>query len=79
MKLQEKQMIHGFAVDRSRYVPELHSQAYELHHVQSGARLLYIQNDDDNKVFSISFRTNACIVTPPYVLSDIKAICSVFG
>ncbi len=57
MKLQEKQMIHGFAVDRSRYVPELHSQAYELHHVQSGARLLYIQNDDDNKVFSISFRT----------------------
>ena len=51
MKLQEKQMIHGFAVDRSRYVPELHSQAYELHHVQSGARLLYIQNDDDNKVF----------------------------
>ena len=35
MKLQEKQMIHGFAVDRSRYVPELHSQAYELHHVRS--------------------------------------------
>ena len=57
MKLQEKQTIHGFAVDRSRYVPELHSQAYELHHIQSGARLLYIQNDDDNKVFSISFRT----------------------
>ena len=57
MKLQEKQMIHGFAVDRSRYIPELHNQAYELHHVQSGARLLYIQNDDDNKVFSISFRT----------------------
>lgn len=51
MKLQEKQTIHGFAVDRSRYVPELHSQAYELHHIQSGARLLYIQNDDDNKVF----------------------------
>lgn len=28
-----------------------------MHHIQSGARLLYIQNDDDNKVFSISFRT----------------------
>ena len=57
MKLEEKQTLHGFAVDRSRYVPELHSQAYEMHHIQSGARLLYIQNDDDNKVFSISFRT----------------------
>ena len=57
MKLQEKQKIHGFTVERSQYVPELHSQAYELHHDQSGARLLYIENDDDNKVFSISFRT----------------------
>ena len=40
MKLQEKQKIHGFTVERSQYVPELHSQAYELHHDQSGARLL---------------------------------------
>ena len=57
MKLQEKQKIHGFTVERSQYVPELHSQAYELHHDQSGARLLYIENDDDNKVFSISFQS----------------------
>lgn len=50
-------MIHGFQVDRAVYVKELDSQAYEMRHVQSGARLLYIQNEDDNKVFSISFRT----------------------
>lgn len=50
-------MVHGFQVDRAVYVKELDSQAYEMRHVQSGARLLYIQNEDDNKVFSISFRT----------------------
>ncbi len=57
MKLTEGQVVYGFHVDRSVYVKELNSQAYEIHHEQSGAKLLYIQNDDDNKVFSISFRT----------------------
>lgn len=57
MELQENSLLHGFRVDRAVYVKELQSQAYEMHHEKSGARLLYIQNQDDNKVFSISFRT----------------------
>lgn len=57
MELQKDQVVHGFHVDRVQYVHELNSTAYEMHHEQSGAKLLYIQNDDDNKVFSISFRT----------------------
>ncbi len=57
MELKTGMMVHGFQVDRAVYVKELDSQAYKMRHVQSGARLLYIQNEDDNKVFSISFRT----------------------
>lgn len=57
MKLEAGTTIHGFRVTRSVFVKELESQAYEMEHIQSGARLLYIQNEDDNKVFSISFRT----------------------
>ena len=57
MTLKVKDTLHGFHIDRSVYVKELDSQAYEMTHVQSGARVLYIQNEDDNKVFSISFRT----------------------
>lgn len=57
MELKTGMMVRGFQVDRAVYVKELDSQAYEMRHVQSGARLLYIQNEDDNKVFSISFRT----------------------
>lgn len=57
MELKTGMMVRGFQVDRAVYVKELESQAYEMRHVQSGARLLYIQNEDDNKVFSISFRT----------------------
>ena len=57
MTLKVKDTLHGFHIDRSVYVKELDSQAYEMTHVQSGARVLYIQNEDDKKVFSISFRT----------------------
>jgi len=38
-------------------VKELNSTAWLFIHEKSGARLLYLQNDDDNKVFSITFRT----------------------
>lgn len=36
---------------------DLKSEGYYLRHKKSGARILLIKNDDDNKVFSIGFRT----------------------
>ena len=48
---------HGFTVKKSTFVKEVQSQVYELEHEKSGARLVYLANDDDNKVFSIGFRT----------------------
>lgn len=35
----------------------IHSDGFLLRHKKSGARVLLIENDDDNKVFSIGFRT----------------------
>ena len=57
MKLQLEKMYCGFKVVRSEFVEEQDAQVYELEHVQSGARLLYVDTDDDNKVFAICFRT----------------------
>ena len=57
LNLKENTVLHGFHVDRAVYVKEIDSQAYEMHHEQSGAKVLYLKNNDDNKVFSISFRT----------------------
>ena len=47
----------GFRVDSVQYVEEVQSTSYVMTHIQSGAKLLYLANDDDNKVFSVSFRT----------------------
>lgn len=33
------------------------AKGYLLRHEKSGARVVYIENDDNNKVFSIGFRT----------------------
>ena len=57
MSLTINAIYHGFKVLEASFVEEVHSKAYILEHLHSGARLLYLANDDDNKVFSIAFRT----------------------
>lgn len=57
MSLTINAIYHGFKLLEAKYVEEVHADAYIMEHVQSGARLFYLANDDDNKVFSISFRT----------------------
>ena len=50
-------IIHGFQLVDERYVAEIKSQARLYRHVQTGAQLLSLINDDENKVFGITFRT----------------------
>ncbi len=47
----------GFILSSVRDVPSIQSTAYIFSHQQTGARLLKLANIDDNKVFSIAFRT----------------------
>ena len=52
-----KETIHGFRVIRKSSLQEADSTAWVFEHEKTGARVFFLQNDDDNKVFSISFRT----------------------
>lgn len=47
----------GFKLLEESKIEELDSIGRLFQHEKSGARLLQIENDDDNKVFSIGFRT----------------------
>ncbi len=42
-----------------RYIEELKSQFKVYRHIKSGARIVTIENEDENKVFTIGFRTPA--------------------
>ena len=48
---------HGFELLEERHIAELKTSAKLFRHVKSGAELLSLSNDDDNKVFGITFRT----------------------
>ncbi|MGC9395574.1 MAG: insulinase family protein [Anaerolineae bacterium] len=48
---------HGFELLETREIPELNAQAQWYRHVETGAELLSLENNDENKVFSVAFRT----------------------
>ena len=50
-------MSHGFTKVRELEITEMASVAHVYRHDRTGARVLSIVNDDENKVFGISFRT----------------------
>ena len=46
-----------YEIIKEEEVKDIHANGYLLRHKKSGARISYFQNDDENKVFSIAFRT----------------------
>jgi len=49
--------LHGFELQRETYIPELDSRVKLWRHLQTGAELLSVENDDENKSFAIGFKT----------------------
>ncbi|GAP17395.1 insulinase family protein [Levilinea saccharolytica] len=48
---------HGFELLREEAIEELNAVGRFYRHIKTGAEVLTIQNDDENKVFGITFRT----------------------
>lgn len=57
MELKRNTVFHGFQLKEKEVIPDIHGEAYLFEHQKSGARLFYIKSNDNNKVFSISFKT----------------------
>ena len=51
--------LHGFKLIEERNIPEINSYAKLYKHIKTGAELLSLENDDENKSFMSMF------VTPP--------------
>ncbi|MBA4400236.1 MAG: hypothetical protein C0396_10300, partial [Anaerolinea sp.] len=49
--------LYGFELIQDTTIPELNTRARLWRHIATGAQLLSLENDDENKVFSINFRT----------------------
>ena len=49
--------LHGFELVKKQKIEEVNSEALLYRHIKTGAELVSIVNDDENKVFGITFRT----------------------
>ena len=49
--------LQAYELQKEENLPGIQAKGYLLRHKKSGARVLLVENDDENKVFSIGFRT----------------------
>lgn len=49
--------MHGFKLLKEAHIPELNTTGRLFRHIKTGAQLLSLENEDENKVFGITFRT----------------------
>ena len=55
MKIND--IIHGFKVNNIRHLDEINGDLYEMSHLKTGARTIWLKRDDENKTFYIGFKT----------------------
>ena len=55
--ISQYQPVASYEVVKSEYIDEIRSLGMILKHKKSGARVVVLSNEDENKVFSIGFRT----------------------
>ncbi len=57
MKMNLNDKIHGFCVKQISYLSHLRATMYVMEYEKNGARLIYMDRDDENKTFSVAFKT----------------------
>lgn len=66
---------HGFTAVTSEPVGEVEGTVHLMCHAASGARLMFIENDDANKAFSITFKTPAADDTGVFHILEHSVLC----
>ncbi|MEM7346160.1 MAG: insulinase family protein [Chloroflexota bacterium] len=66
---------HGFDLVKTEEISELNTQAQLFRHAKTGAELLSLQNDDENKVFGVTFRTPAANSTGIAHIMEHSVLC----
>ena len=67
--------VDGFELLRTEEVSEIDGRAHILRHKLSGARVLWLENEDDNKSFSIAFKTPPTNSTGVFHILEHSVLC----
>lgn len=75
MELTTGTTLHGFRIETADALEEISGTAYVMRHEKSGARLLYLANEDENKAFSIGFKTPPADSTGVFHILEHSVLC----
>ena len=67
--------IRGFVIEQSRSIKEIGGDMYIMRHEKSGAMLCYIDNDDRNMTYSITFATPSKDSTGVFHILEHSVLC----
>ena len=73
--LEQVAASHGFTAVKSEPISEVEGTVHLMHHAASGARLMFIENDDANKAFSITLKTPAADDTGVFHILEHSVLC----
>lgn len=68
-------IIHGFEIKRSRESAELNGTLYEMTHLQTGAKLCWLDNGQANKLFGIAFTSLPTDDTGVFHILEHSVLC----
>lgn len=72
---ETKEFNTAYELIRCETLTDIHSEGYVLRHKKTGARVALIENDDDNKVFYIGFRTPVSDSTGVPHINEHSVLC----
>ena len=75
MNLEKGAKLHGFEVRYSQELPELKATLHRMEYVKNGADLVWLERPDDNKTFSIGFKTIPSDDTGVFHILEHSVLC----
>ena len=68
-------VLHGFRVERIEDLPEIDGRAVVMRHDQTGTPLMWLANEDENKSFSVTFKTPPVDNTGVFHILEHSVLC----
>ncbi len=75
MEIKKDMTVHGFTVRYIQPIPELKATLYRMEYVKNGADLVWLERPDDNKTFSIAFKTIPSDHTGVFHILEHSVLC----
>ncbi len=75
MKLNHAMLTDTYKIIEEETVPEIGSDAIVYEHIKTKAKVIYVKNDDDNRVFYIAFKTPPSDHTGVFHILEHSVLC----